>query len=199
VNLPNKITIARLLLTLVFVGATAQYNARSPQPEVLDVALLLFLLAACSDFIDGYLARKFDLVTQFGRVIDPLADKLLICAAFILFAGGNFVDRHGVNVTGISGWMVVVIVARELLVTALRGLHEGSGRDFSARLFGKVKMWAQSITAIAILLFAAHHEDWFSRWPLEAIRTTLVWITILSTVLSGIPYVLASRSVLKDA
>ena len=123
-NLPNQITIARLVVSLiVFVLIPLKQ---------FSWALGFFLLAATTDWLDGYLARKHGLVTQLGRILDPFADKILISGAFIFLAA-----EPG---SQIAAWMAVVVVGRELLVTALRSFLEQQGADFSAKMAGKLKM-----------------------------------------------------------
>jgi len=196
-NLPNQITLARLVLAIVFFVLLSQYSQRDPKAWMLDLATVLFVVAAATDYVDGYLARKWKMVTALGRVLDPLVDKLLVCGAFILFVGPEFVDAQGRNVTEVQGWMVVVIVGRELLVTGLRGFNESIGRAFGASLHGKVKMWIQSIAAPAILLLVAHGEQWFTGATASAIKVTIVWVTVLVTALSLFQYLARSRHILE--
>lgn len=198
-NLPNKITLGRLGLAIVFFALLGQYDQRAPESWILDVALVLFIVAAASDFIDGYLARATGQVTALGRVLDPLVDKVLICGAFILFTGPAFVDVNGHNVTEVRAWMVVVIVGRELLVTGLRGFNESVGVSFSASLHGKIKMWVQSISAPAILLLIAHEGTWFPSAFAAPARVTLVWITVAATALSAFQYLLRSKHILEES
>ena len=148
-NLPNRITVARLGLAIVFFVLVGLYSHRAPRPWLLDLAAATFVIAAISDILDGYIARKRGLVTPLGRILDPLVDKILVCGAFILFVGTGFVDADGHNVTEVRTWMVVVIVGRELLVTGLRGFNESMGKAFGASLHGKIKMWMQSVAAPA--------------------------------------------------
>lgn len=196
-NLPNQITLARLALAIVFFVLLAQYSQVSPRPAMLDVAAAIFIVAAATDFIDGYLARKRRQVTALGRVLDPLVDKVLICGAFILFAGRPFVDSAGHNVTEVHAWMVVVIVGRELLVTGLRGFNESIGRSFGASVYGKMKMWMQSIAAPAILLIVAH-EDALGV-AAEPTKKVLVWLTVVVTALSMVIYLIRSRHILEES
>ena len=198
-NLPNKITLSRLGLAIVFFILLGQYDQRTPEPWILDVALLLFVVAAASDFVDGYLARATGQVTALGRVLDPLVDKVLICGAFILFTGPAFVDIHGHNVTEVKAWMVIVIVGRELLVTGLRGFNESVGISFAASLHGKIKMWVQSISAPAILLLVAHEGTWFASAFAAPARVVLVWITVVATALSAFQYLLRSKHILEES
>ncbi len=197
-NLPNQITFARLGLAIVFFILLSQYSQVVPKPWMLDLAATIFVLAAATDFLDGYLARKRGQVTALGRVLDPLVDKVLVCGAFILLAGRPFVDATGHNVTEVHAWMVVVIVGRELLVTGLRGFNESVGKSFGASLYGKLKMWIQSIAAPAILLIVAHEESWGWGDAADLIKTILVWLTVIVTALSTIVYLIRSRHILED-
>lgn len=198
-NLPNKITLARLGLAIIFFILLSQYSQVTPQALMLDVAAGIFIVAAVTDILDGYLARKRNQVTALGRVLDPLVDKVLVCGAFILFAGRPFVDATGHNVTEVHAWMVVVIVGRELLVTGLRGFNESIGKSFGASVYGKVKMWMQSIAAPAILLVVAHEEAWGLGGAADSIKKTLVWLTVIITALSTIVYLIRSRHILEES
>jgi len=195
-NLPNQITIARLGLAIVFFVLLSQYSHLEPKPVLLDVAAALFVVAAATDFLDGYLARKYGQVTALGRVMDPLVDKVLICGAFILLLGPQFTNANGENVTAVRGWMVVVIVGRELLVTGLRGFNESLGKSFGASIHGKLKMWMQSIAAPTLLLLVAH-EDAFGT-PLDTVKSIIVWLTVGVTVLSAVGYLFRSRYLLEE-
>ena len=129
-NVPNVATIARIVLSVVlFVFLSIGWYKTS---------LVLFIVTAGTDWFDGYWARKYGQITQLGRVLDPFADKLFICGVFILLAATNRLT-DGSNPSGIAAWMTVVIVGRELLVTALRTFVEQSGGDFSAKWIGKWK------------------------------------------------------------
>jgi CDP-diacylglycerol--glycerol-3-phosphate 3-phosphatidyltransferase len=198
-NLPNQITLGRLLLAIVFFVLLSQYSQKEPRPGTLDVAAVIFIIAAVSDILDGYLARKRGEVTALGRVLDPLVDKVLICGAFILFAGRPFFDSTGHNVTEVSAWMVVIIVGRELLVTGLRGFNESIGIPFGASVYGKIKMWMQSIAAPAILLIVAHEESLALGDSAGALKRILVWLTVLATALSLFVYLVRSKHILDES
>ena len=198
-NLPNRITLARLALAIVFFVLIVRYSQRDPRMWMLDLAVAVFILAASTDILDGYLARKRGLVTPLGRVLDPFVDKVLVCGAFILFAGSSFVDRHGHNTTEVEGWMVVVIVGRELLVTGLRGFSESIGKAFPATLHGKLKMWVQSIAAPIILLIIAHEGTWIDPGAATLTKIVLVWLTVIVTALSTIQYVVRARDILEKS
>ncbi len=197
-NLPNRITVARLGLAIIFFVLVGQYSHRAPRPWLLDLAAATFVVAAISDILDGYIARKRGLVTPFGRILDPLVDKILVCGAFILFVGADFVDAEGHNVTEVRTWMVVVIVGRELLVTGLRGFSESMGKAFGASLHGKIKMWMQSVAAPAILLIIAHEGTWFSVDKAQTMKIALAWLTVVATTVSMGQYLMRSRYILEE-
>jgi len=198
-NLPNQITIGRLVLAIIFFVLLSQYSHAEPREGLLDVAAAIFIVAAVTDILDGYLARKRGEVTALGRVLDPLVDKVLICGAFILFAGHPFFDRAGRNVTEVSAWMVVIIVGRELLVTGLRGFNESIGIPFGASVYGKIKMWMQSIAAPAILLIVAHENSLALGGTAEVVKKILVWLTVTATALSLIVYLVRSKHILDES
>ena len=200
-HIPNALTVARLVLAAVFFVVLARAHPSGvggidgalENDFELIVAALLFAVAAATDALDGYLARKWKVVSKFGRVMDPFADKILVLGAFVMLCGANF--HAGWNdagpskpLTGVHPWMVVVVLGRELLVTSLRGLIEAQGRDFSATWSGKWKMVLQSVAVPLILLtvaFAPPYDDEPSRWFVDI----LVWVTVAVTVISGVPYV----------
>ena len=200
-NVPNQITLSRLALAIVFFVLLAHYSQRDEPLKtwLLDLTVVLFIVAASTDFLDGSLARKWGQVTSLGRVLDPLVDKVLICGTFVLFAGPGFVDGSGNNVTEVQPWMVVVIVGRELLVTGLRGFNESIGRPFAATVYGKLKMWMQSIAAPAILfIIARENQGHFAAWALW-VKGTLAWLTVIVTALSTIQYLIRSRHILEES
>lgn len=196
-NVPNQITLTRLGLAILFFALLAQYSQRAPQPLLLDVTNALFIIAAITDILDGYLARKWGMETSLGRVLDPFVDKVLVCGAFILFVGPGFVDADGRNVTGVSTWMVVLIVGRELLVTGLRGFSEAQGLAFGASVWGKMKMWMQSIAAPVIMLLVAHERDWGAAGWSDDVKMVVVWMTVLATLFSCGHYLFQSRHILE--
>ena len=148
------------------------------------LAFALFLVAAVTDFLDGYFARRYGMITAFGRVADPFADKVLICGTLVILL------KFPVARELLPAWLVVVILAREFLVTAVRGLVEASGEAFPADRFGKYKMVAQCVTAAALLTLVAGTELFYevARWG--------VWVTLVLTVGSGVGYVYKARGFL---
>lgn len=187
-NVPNKISTARLLLSFVLFALIPLHYYWA--------ALALFVIAAGTDWIDGWYARKYNQVTQLGRILDPFCDKILICGAYILLAiamAGRFPWY-----AQIAGWMAVVVVGRELLVTVLRSLIEGSGGDFSAQMAGKLKMVFQCVAVGACLVALAIERDaaadetippWL-HWTV----IVSVWLSVLSTLHSGYLYVVGAKS-----
>lgn len=185
-NLPNQLTFLRLILAVVMFCLIAwQWYLAS---------FVLFVIAAGTDWLDGYFARKYGQVTTLGRILDPFADKVIICGTFIFLVAVP--ELRAVSL-GLRPWMVVVIVGRELLVTALRSFLEDQGADFSAKISGKLKMVFQCVAAGACLVYldyvepAVNAPDWV-RWTMIA----SVWAAVLSTIYSGLAYiVVASRLV----
>lgn len=149
-NVPNVLTMFRI----VFASAVFYFCAVGNW----DLCLLFFVLASLTDYVDGWWARKFNQITVFGRIMDPFADKFLICGVFICLLGipalSHSRDVLLANLV-LQPWMVVVIVARELLITSLRAVVERSGGDFSAKWIGKWKMGVQCIALISCFLFLA--------------------------------------------
>ena len=161
--MPNVLTGARLVLACVFfmMLSAYQYQGRG-DPTLMISAFAVYCSAAATDFLDGYLARKWKVEGAFGRIVDPFADKILVLGSFIFFAGKNFIipdtetpadHQHYVvkTITGVAPGIVVILLARELLVTTLRGLSESSGQSFAAVWAGKFKMGFQSGTILVIL------------------------------------------------
>jgi CDP-diacylglycerol---glycerol-3-phosphate 3-phosphatidyltransferase len=207
---PNALTGSRLLLAVVFFGMLNwyQYEGRG-DPTLLNAAFVVYAIALFTDFLDGYLARRWQVEGMFGRIVDPFVDKILVLGSFIFFAGKNFIipetgpgGERSLEVvrtiTGVVPGMVVVILARELLVTTLRSSSEGSGKNFGAAFSGKLKMVLQSVTILVILVYVNYFSHPHSgSWPRVAeyeayarvLRDLCIWGTIGVTVISGVLYV----------
>src|SRR3954464_11242088 len=142
-NLPNKLTISRFVLTVAFLVVMF---SRIPFHET--IALVLFAAGGITDFLDGKIARRNKLITNFGILMDPLADKIMVCSAFIAFVGLKW----------IPAWMVVIIVARELAITGLRLLAASKNVVLAAEGYGKHKTISQIVAIIAILVSASYQE-----------------------------------------
>lgn len=199
INIPNQVTIARLLLTLVFFGLLSVYSINDGNTWfVLKWCFWLFLVAALSDVLDGYLARTWNQVTTFGRIVDPVVDKVMVCGAFVFFASPHFLDVAAapyVNVTGVAPWMVIVLLLREFVVSAIRSHSESQGRDFAASLTGKLKMVLQSTTVCVVLGQLAWFDDERYLW-LRRLRDAFVWATVVVTALSVFSYAHRARAFL---
>lgn len=191
-QVPNALTLLRLVLSiglfvLLEIGTSEELSA-----YWLNAAGAVFVAAAVTDWLDGFLARRWGVVSKFGRVMDPFCDKLLILGSLMYFAGPGFMVE-GRNITGFSVWMVVLIIARELLVTTMRGLIEAGGASFAAAGAGKAKMVLQSVSVPVILLLIANGNLAEGTWGWWT-REVLVWLTVVATALSGLPYIAAFAS-----
>ena len=184
-TVPNIISLARLVLAIVLFALIEGVVGRQDL-----AALVLFVFAAATDWVDGWYARKYGAVSRLGRIFDPLVDKVIVCGTFVLLA-----DRTG---SAILPWMALVIVVRELVVTAIRAEMERTGLDFSAAWSGKLKMLFQC-AAIALELGTR-------AWPvlmlgpvsIHQVTTVVVWLAVISTIWSGLEYILAARPLLSQ-
>jgi len=193
-RLPNALTAARVLLALVFFAVLWIGLADRPpgirvdqRPAWLWIAAGLFAFAAITDALDGYLARRWNAVSAFGRIMDPFADKLLVLGAFVMLASpalADATDAGWAQASGVHAWMVALILARELFVTSARGYYEGLGVDFSAGIAGKLKMVLQSVCVPAVLILLATLGAKGGRLAIDLI----VWGTLVVTLWSLVPY-----------
>lgn len=212
-HVPNILTGLRLVLAGVFFAMLSRYQFEGRgDPTFLNIAFLVYLVALITDFFDGYFARRWKAGSSFGRITDPLVDKVLVLGSFIFFAGKNFVipsdnpaDIPGNvrTITGVVPWMVVVMLTRELLVTSFRGVSESKGQQFGAQFSGKVKMTLQSITILIILAyvnFRGHLQHYSDSVHLAAERTrdVFIWATLFITVYSGLLYVRRITATYRD-
>ncbi|MEY2496790.1 MAG: CDP-diacylglycerol---glycerol-3-phosphate 3-phosphatidyltransferase [Verrucomicrobiota bacterium] len=187
-NWANRLTISRLALTILFV---ASLNSNWIYGRT--AALIIFLLAGITDFVDGEIARRYGAVTNFGKLMDPLVDKIMMAAAFISL----------VPLGGIPAWAATTVVARDFLITGLRLMASARGQILPAERLGKHKTSWQIITVIFFLVLLAARElkyasadtAWWSRAWNEA-GPVLVWITIAFTVYSGLRYAWRHRDVI---
>ena len=186
-NLPNKISLVRIFMIPLFMlfiiplpnwGILARWNAMQNNWGVI-VAGVLFILAFITDAIDGKIARKYNLVTDFGKFLDPVADKLLVAAAIIaLVARGS-----------LNGWFAAIILGRELLITGFRMVVSQKGVVVAANMWGKWKTVFQTI-AIAVMIFETKFCQWFSWYPSTiTIGDIFMTIAVLLTIISGVIYV----------
>ncbi len=201
INIPNQITLGRLVLAIVFFTLLSFYSPANPQSQrLLTVCFWIFLVAVLTDILDGWLARTWKQVTSFGRICDPVVDKVLVCGAFVFFATELFAapdpDNPGrlINITGVQPWMVVLILVRELLVSAIRSFAEAHGTEFAAIWVGKAKMFVQSTSVCVILGVLAWYPE-----TLAWLRILCVWLTVVVTALSIVAYVNRARAFILSA
>ena len=185
-NLPNQLTSLRLILSVVLFAFVVW--------EYYITGLVLFIIAAGTDWLDGYYARKYAQVTTLGRILDPFADKVIVCGTFIFLVA---IPRMAEVPWGLRAWMVVVVVGRELLVTALRSFIEERGSDFSAQMSGKLKMVFQCLAAGVCLFYLSYATPaampgWV--WPLLVFS---VWSAVVLTVISGLGYIYTAVKLLR--
>jgi CDP-diacylglycerol---glycerol-3-phosphate 3-phosphatidyltransferase len=194
-NLPNKLTVSRLVLTVFFLWALFW---PWPVPLRNTLALVFFCLASFTDFLDGEIARRRGLITNFGILMDPLADKILTCSAFIAFVESTHL--HPDAPVKVAAWMVIIIVARELTITGLRLLAASKNVVLAAERFGKHKTISQIAAIIALLVIDAQNE-WppllrmvFESWSVPFAKLAL-WVTVVLTAASGLIYLWRNRAI----
>ncbi len=190
-NLPNKLTVSRFGLTVLFLWAVF-----SPFKYNDTLALIFFCLGGITDFLDGRIARSRNLITNFGKLMDPLADKVMVCSAFIAFVESSHLNPNAPVKVG--AWMVIVIVARELAITGLRLLAASKNIVLAAERYGKHKTISQIICIIALLVLDASVEwndgvrNFFAPWaPMFA--TIMLWVAVVLTAFSGGIYLWRNR------
>jgi len=191
VNLPNKITVSRIALIPVFLlvmlvpfdwGAYTIGDAVLPMQHL--IGALIFIIASATDWVDGYYARKYNLVTNLGKFLDPLADKLLVSAALVAL-----VDLHY-----IYAWVAILIITREFAVTGLRLLLAETGEVSAAKMLGKIKMWTQVVAISAYLL---HNVP--LQWLPFSLADVSMAVAVVFTVLSGWDYFVKNKAVFANS
>lgn len=182
-NTANKITIFRIILVPIFMCLMLIDSTACRM-----WALVVFIVASLSDWADGYIARRFNQISNFGKFMDPIADKMLTTSAFLALLEVG-------RITWLGSVAIMLILAREFMVSGLRMLASSEGKVIAASMFGKIKTVAQMITIIAAIVMM--NEKWFIQEPAVLITNILVWISTAFTVLSGIDYMWKNRSVLK--
>ena len=173
-NLPNKLTIARVIAVPFFIIAFLM--------ELYIIAFVIFILASLTDLLDGQIARKRNLVTNFGKIMDPLADKILVYSAFCLFVENGTVPS----------WMLIVILAREFAIAGMRTVAASEGIVIAAGMSGKIKTVLQMV-AVTILIFG---HGFYSEL-LMPVGNVILWASIIATVYSGIEYIVKNKQVFK--
>lgn len=189
-NLPNKITVARIVLTFIFMICLFLKGIFAKS-----AALAIFIIAAVSDYLDGMIAKKYNITSDFGRIMDPVADKILVLAAFLAF----------VEMKLVPAWMVVIIILRELLITSIRIRALTHNEVLAAGVGGKHKTFSQMFSIFVILIFIIIKEAgvevfnfWnssFEYWYRQVIFI-LMLITVILTVISGFSYLIGNRKYL---
>jgi CDP-diacylglycerol--glycerol-3-phosphate 3-phosphatidyltransferase len=197
-NLPNKLTASRFVLTVIFLWLLFW---PSPVPFRNTLALFFFCLAGVTDFLDGRIARSRNLITNFGILMDPLADKVMTCSAFIAFVESTHI--HPGAPVKLAAWMVVIIVARELAITGLRLLAASKNVVLAAERYGKHKTISQIVAIIALLVVDARNEwpeglkDLFGSWA-PVFTEVALWVTVVLTATSGLIYLWRNRALYLD-
>lgn len=174
-NLPNKLTILRVILIPFFVAFLMD---AFHIPGTKWIALAIFIIASLTDMLDGKIARKYNLVTNFGKFMDPLADKLLVCSALIAFVDMGMVPT----------WIVMIIIAREFIISGFRLVASDNGIVIAAGIWGKLKTVCQMIMIIVLI---ADFGGIF-----DMIGTVLIWLSLILTVISLVDYLYTNRQVL---
>ena len=176
-NLPNKITMIRVILIPFFVF----FMLTDFVPYSNVIAVAIFIVASLTDTLDGYLARKYELVSNFGKFMDPLADKLLVCSALICLIA---LDR-------IPAWIVIVIISREFIISGFRLIAADNGVVIAASYWGKFKTASQMVTVILLVLN-------IQNTVFTVLGTVFIYISLVLTVVSLIDYIAKNKEVLKD-
>ena len=209
-KLPNQLTIGRIGLAAGFFILLGLYEPNTPSgPGLLNAALGLFFVAGVTDVLDGYLARKMNVVSAFGRIVDPFVDKVLAVGAFAMLTGSKYVLSAesacayelrlptwltGNMASAVQAWMVVAIVGREFIVSAVRGYSESCGVKFPATPAGKIKLFLQSLAICTVLFQLANLPE--ARWAIW-MKVLTVWTAVVTTVVSGLAYIGRVRALLK--
>ena len=170
-NIANKVTMVRLVMIPIFVIAFYFYGTS------YNIAAILFMVASLTDAIDGHLARSRNLITNFGKFVDPLVDKVLTMAAFIVLVEANV----------IPAWAVIIIISRELIITGFRTLAADMGITIAASMWGKAKTTSQMISLVLLLL----HNDVLNKFGIY-----VFYVAVILTLISGLDYIIKNKKVL---
>ena len=188
-NLPNKLTIFRVILIIPFVvlllgGEAGWFGSNVLIPNV--IALAIFIIASLTDLADGKIARKYNMVTNFGKFMDPLADKLLVCSALIAL----------IELKRIPAWIVIIIIAREFIISGFRLVASDNGVVIAASYWGKFKTTFQMVMVCLMLINVPGVETW---WPwLNVLTQVIMWVALALTIISLIDYLVKNKGVLKE-
>ena len=176
-NLPNKLTVLRICMIAFFVAALLYENGADQTMRI--IANVIFITASLTDLLDGKIARKYGLVTNFGKFMDPLADKLLVCSALICL----------IQLGQLPAWVVIVIISREFIISGFRLVAADNGIVIAASYWGKFKTVFQ-MTAVVLLIFNIP--------PLSVLTSAVLWIAVILTVVSLVDYVAKNIKVLTE-
>ncbi|MCI8976997.1 CDP-diacylglycerol--glycerol-3-phosphate 3-phosphatidyltransferase [bacterium 1xD8-48] len=175
-NLPNKLTMFRVILIPFFIV----FLLASLTPYDKWIALVIFIIASLTDLLDGKIARKYNLVTNFGKFMDPLADKLLVCSALICL----------IELDKIPSWMVIVIIAREFIISGFRLVASDNGVVIAASYWGKFKTTFQMVAVCLLIADIA---------ALTVVTQIILWIAVVLTVVSLTDYLIKNKDVMKES
>ncbi|MHC4982361.1 MAG: CDP-alcohol phosphatidyltransferase family protein [Planctomycetota bacterium] len=213
-KLPNQLTVGRIVLAAAFFVLLGLYSQDSATgPWLLNAAFVVYIVAGVTDVLDGYLARRWNVATAFGRIADPFVDKVLVVGAFAMLAGPNFLRPFHIHLVGcpticimdlprwlagdtvsaVQPWMVVVVLGREFIVSAVRGYSESCGMKFPATYAGKIKMLIQSVAICTALFIEANMKD--VPWAC-VVTVVVVWLAVVVTVVSAFAYLGKARKLL---
>ncbi|MCD6364785.1 MAG: CDP-alcohol phosphatidyltransferase family protein [Planctomycetes bacterium] len=213
-NLPNQLTVGRILVSFAFFVLLGLYKQGTTCGRwLLNAAFVVYILGGITDILDGYFARKWNQTSAFGRMVDPMVDKILVVGAFVMLAGNNFshlsapqgavsgfeLDTVPAWLTGgmfsaVQAWMVVAILVREFVISGVRGYSESRGRVFPATYSGKIKMFVQSVAVCTVLYQMANVPT--SPWAV-IVKVSIVWLALVVTLVSGLLYANKARRVLQ--
>ena len=176
-NLPNTLTTIRIILIVPFV----MIMQITPDGNGRFAALAIFIIASMTDFLDGYIARKNHLVTNFGKFMDPLADKLLVCSAMICL----------ISTGQLPAWIVIIIISREFIISGFRLIASDNGVVIAASYWGKFKTTFQMLMVIVLIIDIPNPV-------FDVIGTVLIYVALALTIISLIDYIIKNKDVLKD-
>ena len=176
-NLPNKLTTLRVIMIPFFVFFLLWQNGENYTVRM--IALALFIIASLTDLLDGKIARKYNLVTNFGKFMDPLADKLLVCSALICL----------IELNALPAWMVIIIISREFIISGFRLIASDNGVVIAASYWGKFKTTFQMVSVVLLILDIP---------ALAFVTTICVWIALVLTIVSLVDYIYKNHKILTE-
>jgi len=208
-KVPNQLTVGRVALAGGFFVLLGLYEQDNHGGALLNAAFVVYIIAGITDVLDGWIARKYGWTSAFGRVVDPFVDKVLVVGAFAMLAGTNYAmgadapdfERAlpgwltGGMASAVQGWMVVTILAREFIVSAVRGYSESCGVKFPATRAGKIKMFIQSVAICTVLYQLANVQG--PPWA-TVVKVSIVWTAVAVTVFSGLISIAKARALMRS-